>query len=152
MIENMKTILSLFASSLIVMIATPAFAQAASTSLPNTQTITKQSQKRIEKDLTTMTDLPEAMANILGQLHYLRTLCFSNNDQKWRSKAAEMMRLEAKDNAAYHQQLIRAFNAGYYGQEARYSKCNKAVAIDVAALAETGRRLSIMLGDPYRER
>ncbi len=118
----------------------------------DTKTIVHKTKKRIEQNMTTMTDLPEAMANTLGQLHYLRSLCFGRSDQKWRTKAAQMMQLEAGTNASYHRQLIRAFNAGYYEQEARYKKCTKTVAIDVAALAENGRRLSIMLGDPYRER
>ncbi len=117
---------------------------------PSASKIAEQAQKRVEDNMVKMTDLSEALANTFGQLHYLRRLCFGRDDQKWRTKAAEMMRIEAGNDGAYHRQLIRAFNAGYYMQKDRYQTCTKAVAIDVAALAENGRRLSVMLGDPYR--
>ncbi len=116
------------------------------------QAITRQIETRIDENMMSMTGLVEAMANNLGQLHFLRTLCFGSDDQKWRSAAADMMRIEAPDNPAYHRQLIRAFNAGYYAQEDRHTTCTQTVALDVAALSENGRRLSVMLGDPYRER
>jgi len=113
--------------------------------------LAQQVTARVEKQMTTMTDLPEALANTLGQLHFLRTLCFGRNDQKWRNLAADMMRREAGGRMSYHQQLIRAFNAGYYQQQANIHQCNQMAAIEVAALAENGRRLAVMLGDPYRE-
>ena len=112
----------------------------------------KQLENRIDKNMVTMTGLVEAMSNNLGQLHYLRALCFGEDDQKWRMTASEMMQIEAPNNANYRRQLIRAFNAGYYAQKARYTKCTSSVAMDVAALSENGRHLATMLGDPYRER
>ena len=116
------------------------------------QVITRQIETRIDKNMTSMTGLVEAMANNLGQLHHLRTLCFGSDDQKWRMVASDMMRIEAPENPSYHRQLIRAFNAGYYAQKDRNQACTQMVALDVAALSENGRRLSVMLGDPYRER
>jgi len=117
------------------------------------QAITRQIETRIDENMTSMTGLVEAMANNLGQLHHLRMLCYGTDDQKWRTVASNMMRIEAPENPAYHHQLIRAFNAGYYAQKDRNQACSDAaVALDVAALSENGRRLSVMLGDPYRER
>ena len=116
------------------------------------QAVTRQIETRIDKNMTSMTGLVEAMANNLGQLHFLRTLCFGSDDQKWRTVAAGMMRIEAPENRSYHRQLIHAFNAGYYAQKDRNQACTQTVALDVAALSENGRRLSVMLGDPYRER
>ncbi len=119
--------------------------------IPDSKKLTRQVTARVEKQMTGMTDLPEALANTLGQLHYLRTLCFGRDDQKWRNLAADMMRREANGKAGYHSQLIRAFNAGFYQQQGNQHQCNQTVAIEVAALAENGRRLAVMLGDPYRE-
>ncbi|PHS39453.1 MAG: TIGR02301 family protein [Robiginitomaculum sp.] len=116
------------------------------------ETVTRQIETRIDENMMSMTGLVEAMANNLGQLHFLRTLCFGSDDQKWRRVAADMMRIEAPDNPSYHRQLIQAFNAGYYAQKDRTQACSQTVALDVAALSENGRRLSVMLGDPYRER
>jgi uncharacterized protein (TIGR02301 family) len=106
---------------------------------------------RIDDNMVAMENLAEAMSNNLGQLHYLRTLCYSDEDQTWRNVASDMMDLEAPRDGPLRRQLIRAFNAGYYEQQGRYQRCTNIVAIDVAALAENGRRLSAMLGDPYRE-
>ena len=107
---------------------------------------------RVEQDMVTMTSLVEALSKNLGQIHYLRTLCFGANDQKWREYANRMMEVESSDDADRKRQLIRAFNAGYYQEKTRHTSCDAKVSVDVAALAENGRHISSMLGDPYRER
>jgi len=132
---------------LLLLVAPAARAQDA-----GSQKAIEQAESRIDDNMVTMSNLVEALANNLGQLHYLRTLCFTAEDQKWRQTASAMMNVEAPKDSARRRQLIRAFNAGYYAQKDRYQKCANTVAIDVAALAENGRRLSTMLGDPYRER
>lgn len=122
------------------------------TTKPKPIVTVEQLEARIDKNMVTMTGLVEAMSNNLGQLHYLRALCFGDDDQKWRVTASEMMQIEAPSDVNYQRQLIRAFNAGYYAQKGRYTSCTSAVAMDVAALSENGRHLATMLGDPYRER
>ena len=107
---------------------------------------------RIEEDMVAMTSLVEALSKNLGQIHYLRTLCFGANDQKWREYGERMMTVEANGDADRHRQLVRAFNAGYYQEKERHTQCSKDVSVDVAALSENGRHISSMLGDPYRER
>lgn len=107
---------------------------------------------RIEQDMVTMTSLVEALSKNLGQIHYLRTLCFGLDDQKWREYGQRMMDVEANGDQDRHRQLVRAFNAGYYQEKERHTQCSKEVSVDVAALAENGRHISSMLGDPYRER
>ncbi len=144
------------------LVTTPAFGQIAPENKLETQSaeqpkfdpkVTAQKlEERIDKNMVTMTGLVEAMANNLGQLHSLRTLCFGEEDQKWRMVASNMMQIEAPKDAAYRRQLIRAFNAGYYAQKNRYTSCTAEVALDVAALSENGRHIATMLGDPYRER
>ncbi len=106
---------------------------------------------RIERDMVTMTSLVEALSKNMGQLHYLRTLCFGPSDQKWRDYASRMMTLESKDDPETRRSLVRAFNAGYYQEQERHSVCSKNVSVDVAALSENGRHISSMLGDPYRD-
>ncbi|MEP3654555.1 MAG: TIGR02301 family protein [Litorimonas sp.] len=106
---------------------------------------------RVEQDMVTMTSLVEALSKNLGQIHYLRTLCFGPNDQKWRDYGQRMMTVEANGDQDRHRQLVRAFNAGYYQEKERHTQCTNQVSVDVAALAENGRHISSMLGDPYRE-
>ena len=107
---------------------------------------------RIEEDMVTMTNLVEALSKNIGQIHYLRTLCFGLNDQKWRDYGQRMMTVEAGDDKERHRQLVRAFNAGYYQEKERHTECSPRVPVEVAALAENGRHIASMLGDPYRER
>ena len=107
---------------------------------------------RVERDMVKMKNLVDAMSRNLGQLHYLRTLCFGDDDQKWRELANKMMNLESGADSARRRQLVKAFNAGYYVEENRFEVCTQDVAIDAAALAENGRHIASMLGDPYREK
>lgn len=107
---------------------------------------------RVENDMVTMSNLVEALAKNLGQLHFLRTLCFGINDQTWREQTAAMMDVEAPNDDARRRQLIRAFNAGFYEEKDRFATCTKNVSVDAAALSENARNIATMLGDPYRER
>ncbi len=134
---------------LLLLLAAPASAQ---TNAQDSRKANEQATTRIDDNMVTMSNLVEALSNNLGQLHFLRTLCFTNDDQKWREIASDMMGIEAPKDSARRRQLIRAFNAGYYSQKERYQTCDNKVAIDVAALAENGRHIATMLGDPYRER
>lgn len=108
-------------------------------------------EQRLEQDMIAMTDMAQALAKNLGQLHYLRTLCFGKSDQKWRKYAQNMMDIEAPKDREKRSLLIKAFNEGYYDQQQYFDTCSDEVSVDAAAFAENGRHLASMLGDPYRE-
>lgn len=110
----------------------------------------EQAELRVEADMVKMSNLAEALSKTLGQMHYLRTLCFGEDDQIWRDQMAELLRYEAPGNAGNRANLTRAFNTGYYQEQRRHTSCSEDVSVDVAALAENGRSLAEMLGDPYR--
>lgn len=112
----------------------------------------KEAELRVEADMQSMTNIAEALSKNLGQIHYLRTLCFGTDDQKWRNYANDMMQVEAANDPDRRRQFTRAFNAGYYQEQDRHTRCSSNVSIDVAALAENSRNLATMLGDPFRER
>ena len=111
----------------------------------------ERAELRVEEGMVTMNSLVEAMARNLGQMHYLRTLCFGEDDQRWRDYMAEMLSIEARTDAKTRRELTIAFNAGYYEEQGRHATCDTTVSADVAALAENGRSLATMLGDPYRD-
>ncbi|WP_017932463.1 TIGR02301 family protein [Robiginitomaculum antarcticum] len=121
----------------------PAYAQ--------TETPRQPIDARIEADMVAMPNMVQALVKNLGQLHYLRTLCFGDTDQTWRNYAQRMMDIEAKGDSTKRSALVDAFNTGYYDQKDRFSQCSNAVSTDAAALAENGRHLANMLADPYRE-
>ena len=108
-------------------------------------------EARIDADMVKMSDVVEALSKNLGQLHYLRRICFGEESQKWRDYAGQMLNLEAGSNLDRREALTRAFNAGYFQEQARHINCSKNVSADAAALAENSRRLASMLGDPYRD-
>jgi len=107
---------------------------------------------RVDENMVEMSNLVEALAKNLGQMHFLRTLCFGNDDQKWRNVARDMMAVEIGEDANGRREFVRAFNDGFYQEKARYDTCSQSVSLDAAALAENGRHIASMLGDPYRER
>ena len=156
--KNRKVYMSLLASALLCCSILPVAAQDAQTSREKAkaaqaaaESAREAAEKRVEDDMVRMNDLVEALSKNLGQLHYLRTLCFGENDQIWREKTAEMMDIEVGDDADRRRALIRAFNAGYYEEKDRFSTCSKGVGVDAAALSENARNIAAMLGDPFRE-
>lgn len=138
MLKTLSIIAALF-------IAAPAIAQAEST--VGDESI----EKRLEKDMISMPNMAEALSKNLGQLHYMRRLCFGQSDQTWRDKARAMMDIEAPEDRERRAKLIKAFNDGFYDQQARFNTCGEDVSVEAAAIAENGRHLASMLGDPYRE-
>ncbi len=141
-----------------LLLCAPAFAQDAQSSAAaqaeakaEAQKAREEAELRIEASMVTMTSLVEALSKNLGQLHYLRTLCFGQGDQKWRNYAFQVMSIESRGDAEAERQLVRAFNAGYYQEQQRHSQCSRNVSVDVAALSENGRHIAAMLGDPYRD-
>ncbi|MGB0907249.1 MAG: TIGR02301 family protein [Maricaulaceae bacterium] len=112
----------------------------------------EKAELRVEDDMVQMSNLVEALAKNLGQLHFLRTLCYGRDDQFWRERTAGLLSAEAANDEVRKSQLIRAFNAGYYQEKERFQSCSRSVSVDAAAIAENARNIATMLGDPYRER
>ena len=136
----------------LILLASPALAQdSAAERRRAALEAREQAERRVEAGMVGMTDLVQAMARNLGQMHYLRTLCFGPDDQRWRDYMAELLELEAARDFDARADLTRAFNAGYYEEQGRHVQCSREVSADVAALAENGRSLATMLGDPYRD-
>jgi len=135
---------------IIVFLSLPVFAAAQSDNVDPLKA-KEAAEKRVEAEMVQLNSMVEAMAMNLGQLHYLRTLCFGQSDQKWRNYASQMINVESPDDGARRKNLIQAFNKGFYLEQDRHKVCSQNVSLDVAALAENGRNLAGMLGDPYRE-
>ena len=135
----------------ILICLTPAFAFAQDSSEEERRAAREAAELRVEADMVKMTSLVEAMAKNIGQMHFLRTLCFGEGDQQWRDYMVGMIAIEASDDNKKQRELTQAFNAGFFQEQNRHETCSPALANDVAALAENGRSVARMLGDPYRE-
>ncbi len=92
------------------------------------------------------------LADTLGAIHYLTTVCVGRKDQSWRSRMGEMLQLEALSTYE-RDDLISAFNHGYRQQQRYYPVCTPQTVSQIAAQkrlkAEQGQILSTALADPY---
>jgi predicted secreted protein len=65
----------------------------------------------------------QRLAEILGALHYLRSICGANEGQKWRSR------------------MIASFNRGYRGYQQTYRTCTPAADLVIRRYLEEGSKL-----------
>lgn len=93
----------------------------------------------------------EALAGVLGELHYLAFACPSEEAQTWRETMLEMLELEAPTRGAYRDRLIENFNDGFRYHERRRTRCGAEAEIERQRLAVQGRALSETLRREYFE-
>jgi uncharacterized protein (TIGR02301 family) len=63
------------------------------------------------------------LAEILGSVHYLRTLCKSEAPDSWRQAMQELLDKEAGSEAGRRARLTAAFNRGYRTFASVYTAC-----------------------------
>jgi uncharacterized protein (TIGR02301 family) len=83
----------------------------------------------------------QRLAEILGALHYLRTLCGSREGQKWRNEMEALIGAEAP-NGERRDRLVISFNRGYRGFQQTYRTCTPAADVVIRRYLEEGARIS----------
>ena len=81
------------------------------------------------------------LAYVLGEAHALHRLCAGVQDNTWRGRMSRLLKAEAPD-AAYRQQLMDSFNAGFVSQKAEFPTCTLKSADAEKLVAARGRDLS----------
>jgi len=81
------------------------------------------------------------LAEVLGAVHYLRTLCGADEGQKWRDQMRGLVEAEGSP-AIRRAQLVRSFNKGYRGYGRTYQRCTDLARRSVERLLREGRTLS----------
>lgn len=81
------------------------------------------------------------LAEVLGAVHHLRTLCGTNEGQLWRNKMIEMMG-SLRPAEAEKQALIKHFNDAYYRYRNAYPNCTPTAATQADRLMRDGHRLA----------
>ncbi|CCM74964.1 TIGR02301 family protein [Rhizobium mesoamericanum] len=83
------------------------------------------------------------LAEVLGSVHYLRTLCKAEDSGEWRVHMQQLLDSEAKDEPQRKEQLTAAFNRGYRAFASVYTDCTQAAIVAEERYRAEGATLAI---------
>ena len=81
------------------------------------------------------------LAEVLGAVHHLRTVCGTREGQLWRNKMIEMLGA-TRPTDIERQELIARFNDAFHGMRGRYTTCSRTAAAQSDKLFEEGQRIA----------
>lgn len=88
------------------------------------------------------------LAEIIGSLSYLRTLCAAREAQDWRDRMAALIEAEGR-TAQRRERLTSAYNRGFRAYAATHRLCTEGSQEASARLAGEGERLASTLAGRY---
>ena len=91
----------------------------------------------------------EALAGVLGGLHYIYFACEGRDAQLWRETMLELLEHEAPTRGGYRDRLIETFNGGFQEQQRNRTRCGAEAEMVERRLATRGRSLSEELRREY---
>jgi uncharacterized protein (TIGR02301 family) len=83
----------------------------------------------------------QRLAEILGALHYLRSICGANEGLKWRNEMQAVMDAEAPSGDR-RARMIASFNRGYRGYQQTYRSCTPAADLVIRRYLEEGSKIA----------
>lgn len=83
----------------------------------------------------------QQLSEILGALHFLRSICGFDEAQKWRDEAQSLINAEAPSGKR-HDQMVQSFNRGYLGFRQSYRTCTPAARIIIRRYLEEGAQIA----------
>jgi uncharacterized protein (TIGR02301 family) len=83
----------------------------------------------------------QRLAEILGTLHYLRSICGANEGQKWRNEMQAVMDAEAPSGDR-RARMVASFNRGYQGFQQSYRTCTPAANLVIRRYLEEGSKIA----------
>ncbi|WP_198521650.1 TIGR02301 family protein [Rhizobium sullae] len=69
------------------------------------------------------------LAEVIGSVHYLRTLCKAPGGSEWRSDMQRLLDSETKDEPQRKEKLTAAFNHGYRAFASVYTDCTPSAIV-----------------------
>jgi uncharacterized protein (TIGR02301 family) len=97
-------------------------------------------QDRSPAERQTLIDL----SYVLGESHALRQVCAGPDDQYWRTRMTQLVRVEQPD-ADFDKRLKQSFNTGFTARRAAFPSCSTKARRQAATDAAQGRELSATL-------
>ena len=83
----------------------------------------------------------QRLAEILGALQYLRTICNAKEGQKWRDQMQALIDSEAPDGDR-RRNIVANYNRGYSGFQQTYRTCTPAADLAIRRYLQEGTRIS----------
>jgi uncharacterized protein (TIGR02301 family) len=83
----------------------------------------------------------QRLAEILGALQYLRTICNAKEGQKWRDQMQALIDAEAPDGDR-RRKIVANYNRGYNGFQQTYRTCTPAADLAIRRYLQEGTRIS----------
>lgn len=88
------------------------------------------------------------LAEIMGALHYLRTLCDGPETGAWRREMQALLDAEAPGGDR-RERLVQSFNRGFGGFERTYRTCTPAARHATRRFVEEGRRIVVDISSRF---
>lgn len=88
------------------------------------------------------------LAEIVGSLAYLRTLCAADDAAQWRDRMAALLEAEGR-TPARHARLTAAYNRGFRAYATTHRQCAAGSREAAARLAVDGERLARVLAGRF---
>jgi uncharacterized protein (TIGR02301 family) len=83
----------------------------------------------------------QRLAEILGSLQYLRTVCGAKEGQKWRDEMQSLIDAEAPGGER-RRKIVASFNNGYRGFEQTYRTCTPAADLAIRRYLDEGAKIA----------
>jgi uncharacterized protein (TIGR02301 family) len=83
----------------------------------------------------------QRLAEILGSLQYLRTVCGAKEGQKWRAEMQSLIDAEAPGGER-RKRIVARFNNGYRGFEQTYRTCTPAADLAIRRYLDEGAKIA----------
>jgi uncharacterized protein (TIGR02301 family) len=83
----------------------------------------------------------QRLSEILGALHYLRSLCGAKEGQKWRNEMQSLIEAETSPGKR-RARIVASFNRGYRSFEQTYRTCTPAADFAIRRYLEEGSKIS----------
>lgn len=83
----------------------------------------------------------QRLSEILGALHYLRSVCGPNEGQKWRNEMQALIEAEAQ-TADRRNRMKASFNRGYRSFQQTYHSCTPAADLAIGRYLDEGAKIA----------
>jgi uncharacterized protein (TIGR02301 family) len=83
----------------------------------------------------------QRLAEILGSLQFLRTICAANEGQKWRNEMQALLDAEVPPGER-RRKIVANFNRGYRTYQQTYRTCTPAADIAIRRYLEEGAKIA----------